>query len=153
MGKLVYEQDAWTACKGRIEIELVTYDASIFDSERREAIEAFEQALRLDAAVRLDVADDYVFIYGGTCRGGKSCVRRFEHGVGFSDACGSAKENAQTPALGAGFFGLNVSEKLIRIRPVVVHVMRCAQILPARSAATLRGSRLARSPRKVARSA
>jgi len=29
------------------------------------------------------------------------------------------------PALGAGLFGLNVSEKLVRIRPGINHAMRC----------------------------
>jgi hypothetical protein len=133
MGKLVNEQDARTTCEGRIEIELVAYDAPVFDSQCRESLEALEQTLRFDATVRLDVADHYIRI----CRGA-STVRGFEHPVRLAYAGGSSKENAQPPALGAGFFGLNVSEKLIRIRPVIVHPMRCAQIL-MRCAQLLRG--------------
>jgi hypothetical protein len=124
MGELVNEQNAWTTCEGRIEIELLAYDATIFDGQRREAIEAFEQALGFDAAVWLDVADYYI----GTRRGA-SVVRRFEHGVGLSYTGGSAEKNAKPAALGAGLFGLNVSEKLVWIRPRVVHLMRCAQLL------------------------
>jgi hypothetical protein len=65
-------------------------------------------------------------------------VRRFEHGVSLAYAGGSSKENAQAPALGACLFGLNVSEKLVRIRPLIVHPMRYAQIL-MRCAQLLRG--------------
>jgi hypothetical protein len=43
-------------------------------------------------------------------------VRRFEHRECFADAGGRAKENAQSAALGAGFFGLYVSEKLVGVR-------------------------------------
>jgi hypothetical protein len=133
MGKLVNQQDTRTTCEGRIEIELVAYDAPVFDSQRRESLEVLEQALRFDAAVRLDIADHY----RGICRG-TSIVRRLEHGVSLAYAGGSSEENAQAPALGAGLFGLNVSEKLIWIRSVIDHPMRCAQIL-MRCAQLLRG--------------
>jgi hypothetical protein len=45
-----------------------------------------------------------------------------EHGVGLTNAGACAEEDAQTSALGAGLFGLNVSEELIRIGPNFAHV-------------------------------
>jgi hypothetical protein len=120
VSELIDQQDAGTARKGGVEIELLPHDAPIFDGQGWQQIEAVEQPLGIDAAVWLNITNDHVA--GGVC--GKQGVRRFEHRVRFADAGGRAKENAQPPALGAGLFGLYVSEKLVRVRPV--HALPCS---------------------------
>jgi hypothetical protein len=112
MRELIDQQDAGTALERGIEIELLSHDAAIFDGQGRQQLEAAEQPFGFNAAVWLDITDDYAA--GRVC--GTQGVRRFEHRECFADAGGRAKENAQAAALGAGFFGLYVSEKLVGVR-------------------------------------
>ena len=114
MRELIDQQDARTALERGIQIELLPYDATIFDSQRGQQLEAVEQPFGIGAAVWLNITD-YDFA-GSVC--GAQAVRRFEHRKCFADTGGGAKENAQPAALGAGFFGLYVSEKLVGVRPV-----------------------------------
>jgi hypothetical protein len=90
--------------KGTIQVELLAHDAGIADGDGRDCFETFEQPLRVDAAMRLDIADDHVL---ARCT---HVLRGFEHRVGLADAGGSAKENAQATALGARRFRLDLSQ-------------------------------------------
>jgi hypothetical protein len=103
MGELVDQQDVGVTLESGIEIEFFSDDPAVFDGLRWKYLEAFQQTLGVSAAVRFDVADNDVT---GVCR--SHAAGGFEHGVCFAYAGGRAKEDAQTPAFGAGFFGLNV---------------------------------------------
>jgi hypothetical protein len=102
VGELIDQQDAGTTRKGRIEVELLPYDASILDGQCRQKLEAIEQTFGIDAAVRLNITDDHV----GSTVCGTQAARRFEHPVCFANAGGCPEEYAQPPALGTGLFGL-----------------------------------------------
>ena len=111
MRQLIDEQNGRMARERRIQIELLAHDAAVTHRQGRQPLQAFEQPLGLDATVRLDIADDHIGA------GGAQAPRGLQHGVGLADAGGGAEEDAQTPALGAGLLGLDVSEELIRIGP------------------------------------
>ncbi len=86
-------------------------DVTVVNRKRRQALEALEQALGLDAAVRLDIAHDDV------APGRAHVARSFQHRVGLADAGGGSEKDAQSPALCARFLGIEAREQLIRVRP------------------------------------
>ena len=92
--ELIDQQDGGMPRERRVEIELLAHDAAVAHRERRQARQALEQPLGLDATVRLDVAHDHVGA------GGAHAARGLEHRVGLADAGGGAEENAQTARAG-----------------------------------------------------
>src|SRR5215469_3829704 len=105
----------------RIEVELLPHDPAIAHRDRRYPLEAFEQPLRLDAAMRLDVSDHHILARSA------HALRRLEHRVRLAHSRRSAKENAQATALRARLFCLDMSQELIRVRPYFGHAVRSPQ--------------------------
>ena len=60
MRELVDNEDRGMAPQARVQVELAPHRAAVVDCERRQLLQALHQALGLDAAMRLDVADDDV---------------------------------------------------------------------------------------------
>ena len=60
MRELVDQQDRRPARKAGIEIELLAHGAAIPHRQCRQLLQAVQQPLGLDAAVRFDVTDDEV---------------------------------------------------------------------------------------------
>src|SRR6476619_4234956 len=85
--ELVDEQNRRSARKRGVESKFPADDPAILDRERRDRLEAFHEALGLDAAVRLDVADHRLDT-GGL---GGACGR--EHREGLPYARGRSKED------------------------------------------------------------
>ncbi len=78
-------------------------------------LESLEQPLGVCTAMRLHVPDDDVL------SGSANVLRGLEHRVGLADTGGSAKENTEAAALGAGLFCLDVGQQLIGIGPYFGH--------------------------------
>jgi len=56
VSQLVHQQDGGTPCERRVEIEFLAQHAAVAQRECRQARQALEQPLGLDASVRFDVA-------------------------------------------------------------------------------------------------
>jgi hypothetical protein len=83
-----------------------------------QALEPLEQTFRLYASVRLNVTHDDI----SSARA--QVTSRLEHGVCLPDTGAGTEEDPQPPALGAGLFCLDMSEKLIWIGSDFDHVVR-----------------------------
>ena len=134
VSKLIDEEDGGVASQRGVQIELPAHDSAITDFHVGKSLESFEQPLRLNATVRLNVTDHDI----GSA--GPDAPRRLQHCVGFTYAGCRAKENPEAPALGARLFGLNVGEQLIRIGPLIGHFRKVI----AKSRAMYRGRGLGR---------
>ena len=123
MRKLVDQQDGRSTAQRGIEVEFLADDVAIADGQRRQLLEPFHQPLGLDPAMRLDIADDDL---------AADCLRtpcRFQHRVSLADACGSAEENVQAAAPGAGLFCADLGEQLVRVGARVDHELAYRQSL------------------------
>jgi len=82
--------------QGGIEIELLSYDATIFDGQGGQQLEAVEQPFGFEAAVWLDITDDYA---AGRVCGTQGGVPLRASRMFWPTPAGRAEEDAQPPAL------------------------------------------------------
>ncbi len=115
MRQLIDNQDRGPAPQRCVEVELLTHDATVPDGQRRQLLDAFLEALGLDAAVWFDVSEHQVRAHGTRTAGG------FQHRVSLADARGRSEKNAQPPAPRPGLLGRDMFEQLIGIGPRIGH--------------------------------
>lgn len=105
MRKLIQQQDARTAGKCCVEVELLQHLAAIGDSGARQDRQIADRGLGLGAAMRLDDADHHIL----AARGAAAPLR--QHLPGLADTGCGAEEHLQpaaTLALGQSEQGIGI---------------------------------------------
>ena len=97
-----------------VEVELFELHALLGDPASRQHFEAFEQRLRLAAAVGLDEADDDLPPLG------LALARGFEHGIGLAHAGAHPEEELQASPPARGFLLLREAQQLLGGWPAFV---------------------------------
>ncbi len=110
MRQFVDEDHGRPALQGRIQIEFVQHQTTMFQALRRQDFQPGEQGFGVRAAVQLDIADNDVNPFGF------ELVRRFQHRIAFADARRGAKKDLQASALGTRFLFAYTCEQGVRIR-------------------------------------
>ena len=110
VGQFIHQNQLGLARERAVQIELMQFNAFVWNAFRGELLQPIQQSHGFWAGMRLDIAGHYVKT------GFFSPMCGFQHGVGFADAGGIAKENFQ-PSSGRGFLFLYGFQQSVRIWP------------------------------------